>query len=469
MTLPTLEPLEKALTQTGKAVGVGGENGENGLNSAGVSPLSPSSTVGPDLQRAIFPVNSWFARYMDFARTREESADCYLIGAIIPVVAAILGRKIAFAWGDRLIYPNLFAMLAGKPGDRKSSAINLAEKVAHKVLDPKQFLPDAMSAEALFDEYDEEKSGSPDKILIADDANPFLGLLQKTNYGERIGQRLLNLYDCKGLYESFRRNEENNNNSRRNIAETSTCIVLGATFNICQFHGHGIRSGLQRRVLYYIAEKHGRLIAMPPASAHLEFLEIIEKLKKLSEIPRHFFSFGEEALKIWTEFQKNNRQRMHNEGFGNEAHVSRLNGQPEQVIKLAMIFEISVWLEKDGELPAEISAETLKTSIEHSEQCLAAAKALESISTRAEIQTEADTLVAKIAVDFPHEQNDGWIELTRTQLTAKYAAHAGRNKWSLSADDLYSRLIPDLIRRGKAREIPRPGKPSAFAFHAEDF
>jgi hypothetical protein len=462
MSTPTLQPLKQALAQVEKTTVMVVENG------ASDSPPSPLSTGGQDLQKAIYPENSWFADYMRYARTREESADCYLIGAIIPVVAACLGRKIAFAWGDRFIYPNIFAMLAGKPGDRKSSAINLAGQIAHKVLESKQFLPDAMSAEALFEEYNEEKGGSPDKILIADDANPFLGLLQKTNYGERIGQRLLNLFDCKGLFESFRRNEESNKNSRREIDETSTSMVLGATFNICQFHGHEIQSGLQRRFLNYVAEKHGRFIPVPPLSAHSEFLGIIEKLKKLKKLPRHEFSFGENALKIWTEFQKINRQRMENEGFGNETHIYRLNGQPEHVLKLAMIFEISVWLEKDGELPTEISVETLKMAIEHSEQCLAAGKALESISNRAQIQTEADTLLAKINVDFSHKQNNDWIELTRTELTAKYAAHAGR-KGALSADDLYLRLIPDLIRRGKARDIPRSGKPSAFAFCAEDF
>jgi hypothetical protein len=70
--------------------------------------------------------------------------------------------------------------------------------------------------------------------------------------------------------------------------------------------------------------------------------------------------------------------------------------------------------------------------------------------------------------DFPRKQKTGWIELTKTDLTAKYAAHGGRNKWALSADDLYLRFIPDLIRRGKAREIPRPGKQPAFAFCDED-
>ena len=57
--------------------------------------------------------------------------------------------------------------------------------------------------------------------------------------------------------------------------------------------------------------------------------------------------------------------------------------------------------------------------------------------------------------------------LTRTDLTSEYAHHSGR-KGALKPDDLYLRLIPDLIHRGKAKEVPRPGKQSAFAFKMEE-
>lgn len=449
----------------------GGESVEsvegNNPSSLTFAPLSTHSPGARALHDAVFPDGSWLSRYMDFARTREESVDSYFIGSILPVIGACLARRVFFPWGDRYIYPNLFTMLAGKPGDRKSSAINLAEKIARQVLDAKHFLPDTMSAEALFDEYDENKCGSPDKILIADDANAFLGLLQKSNYGERIGHRLLNLHDCKGLFESFRRNEENSQNSRREIAQTSTSIVLGGTFNICQFQGQAVRSGLQRRFNYYLAENHGRFIPFPPKTAHLEFLEITEKLEKIQELNNHEFYFEQNAEKIWVEFQRENRKRMENEFSGQDSYISRLNGQPEHVIKLAIIFEISVWLEKSEKLPNLISEKILEIAIEHSDLCLSAGKILENISHRAEIQSEADTLLAKISADFWKNGENGWINLTKTEITAKYASHAGR-KNGLSADELYSRLIPDLIRRKKAQEIPRPGRRPSYSFKIED-
>jgi hypothetical protein len=432
-----------------------------------ISTFSTNLTSTLDLQIAIFPPGSWFDRYMDYARSREESADSYLIGAIIPVFAAALARRVSFVWGDRWIYPNIYAMLAGKPGDRKSSAINLADEIAKKCLERRCFLPDAMSAEALFDEYDDEKGGSPDKILIADDANSFLGLIQKSNYGERVGQRLLTLYDCKGFLEAFRRNNDGEKKTgRREINSTSTSMILGATYNICQFHGHAIRSGLQRRFLYYIAEKHGRFIPLPPESAHMDFLNLIKKLQNILSIKSLEFSFSPDARVFWVNFQSNNRQEMEKTGFENDAHISRLNGQPDHVLKLAIIFELSLWLEMGGEPPKNISLMALETAILHTDHCIRAGQALDQIANRVKIQSDADILLAKIQIDFPAFQQNGEIILTRTQLTGKYAHHANR-PGTLKPDDIYIKIIPDLIRRGKAREIKLPGKTANYSFRAE--
>lgn len=435
-----------------------------------VSTSSTFSTAKHKLDEAIFPTGSWLGRYMDYARKREESADSYLLGAILPVIAVALARRVWVPWGDRKVFPNLFVMLAGKPGDRKSSAINLAERFARVVIDKKHFLPDAMSAEALFDEYDEKQGGSPDKILIADDANPFLGMLQKSNHGERVGQRLLNLYDCKCLAESFRRNKETGaGQARRFVDVTSTSMVLGATFNICQFHGHEIRSGLQRRFLYYLAEGHGRFIAVPAPSDQMEFLALCRRLATLTKLAGLEFQLSPVASELWLEFQMENRRRLLNEGHGagSDAYLARLNGQPNHVQKLAMIFQAVSWAEVSTAPEGLIEASTLQAAIDHTELCLFAAQTLDSIANRVQIQQDADLLLAKIVNDFGDKNVKGLIQLTRTDLTSTYAHHSGRNG-ALTANDLYLRLIPDLMRRGKAKEVPRPGRQSAFAFVGED-
>jgi hypothetical protein len=452
------------------AVSGGGENVENGVHFNGAadsrSAFSTFSTEGFSLDAAIYPTGSWLARYMDFARLREESADSYLIGSILPVVAATLARRVRFPWSEGWMYPNLFVMLAGKPGDRKSSAINLAEIIARKVLDKKRLLPDSLSVEALFDEYHEESGGCPDQLLIADDANPFLGLMQKSNYGERVGEWLLRLHDCKGLSESFRRNKSGENSApKRFILETSTSIVFGATFNVCQFHGHEIRSGLQRRFNYYLAERHGRFLVMPVKGNHLELAVVTERLAKLVNLPCTECQFAPEAAELWASFQRQNRQQL--EATNLESQLARLNGQPTHVLKLAMLFQVSLWAETSGEFTGLIELPTLETAISHSKHCIASAQALDAIGNRAAIEADADVLLARIQCDFSGRKANGAIQLTRTELTSKYAHHSGR-RGAWKPDDLFLRFIPDLVRRGKAKEVPRPGKQSAFTFKAEE-
>src|SRR5205823_5910104 len=77
---------------------------------------SPNSPPGYN-QRAVYPEDSILTDWMWLAREQVESADAFIIGSILPVCAARLGRRIYFQWGEKRIFPNCFNMLAGKPGD----------------------------------------------------------------------------------------------------------------------------------------------------------------------------------------------------------------------------------------------------------------------------------------------------------------------------------------------------------------
>ena len=101
---------------------------------------STNSTPGYN-QRAIYPEDSILADWMRIAREQVESADAFIIGSILPVCAALIGRRVYFQWGEQQIFPNCFNMLAGKPGDRKSSIIDLAEMLARRVLPESAFFP----------------------------------------------------------------------------------------------------------------------------------------------------------------------------------------------------------------------------------------------------------------------------------------------------------------------------------------
>src|ERR1700681_1152359 len=89
-----------------------------------VSPNAPGSRYTG--HKAIYPPDSILEDYMDYVRVECESADAFIIGSILPICAAQLGRNVRFPWGSNVRFPNLFSMLAGPAGDRKSSAIEIA-------------------------------------------------------------------------------------------------------------------------------------------------------------------------------------------------------------------------------------------------------------------------------------------------------------------------------------------------------
>ena len=191
-----------------------------------------------------------------------------------------------------------------------------------------------------------------------------------------------------------------------------------------------------------------------------------ERLAKLVSLPDIECQFAD-AAELWEHFQRENRKQLDATNFNQESQLARLNGQPAHVLKLAMNFQASLWAESSGEFTGLIELPTLETAIAHGKHCVSSAQALDVIGNRAAIQADADVLFANIPHDFRERIMDGAITLTRTDLIRTYAHHSGR-KGSWKPDDLYQRLIPDLIRRGKAKEVQRSGKQCAFAFRVEE-
>jgi hypothetical protein len=433
--------------------------------------ISTNSTISPpppnfELEAAVYPPDSLISRYVDYARQRVESADSYIVGAVLPVVAACLARNVYFPWGDGNVYPNIFSLLAGRAGERKSSALDLAENFAKAALPAESFLPPNCSSESLMDEYDTASGGWPDKLLLLDDANPLLGSWMETGYGRRVGQQFLRLHDCKGFSETFQKNKsDENTGGRRNVDQTSTSVALGATPDICRLNGRGISSGLQRRFLYYVAKRHGRFIASPPPRDPEQLEDLTRQFRELTNLEVEC-SFRGPALRIWEDYQRDNRELLRQ--ADTEAASSRLNGAPRAVQKIAMIFEASCWV-RVGECKWKggIREKTLELAIKHVDGCLKTAEMLDQLGDRDATTVAAESLLARIRQDFGGRQPSGPIVLTKSDLTAKYAPHSNRpHAWSPS--DIYQRFIPVLIGKGMARLGGKNGKKVSYEFAPED-
>jgi hypothetical protein len=377
-----------------------------------------------DNHKAVYPTDSILEDYMAFVREECESADAFIIGSILPVCAAQLARRVRFPWGSNIRFPNIFAMLAGPAGDRKSSAIEIARAIAKNNLPASTFLPTNFSPESLFDEYDTEKGGRPDKAWIVDDANIVLTDWRQTGNGDRVAARFLSLYDCGALTENFRRNKEKNQPvTKRIIQQTSTSIIFGATFNVACFQGQAVRAGISRRFIFYVAEGFGRTIEIPEARENGEFEELSEMFSRLNAFSA-IMGFTPDARKLWIDYQDDNRARKLEVDQLNDAECSRLASEPMQTLTIAMIFQACVCAKQHSELSL-ISSEVLSCAIKHMAYNLESARFLDSIANRESDRGNAEILLAKIRKDFKEQSINGTIFLRRRDITYKYAPHSG--------------------------------------------
>ena len=415
-------------------------------------------------QETIYPKNSILVPYMAFARTVCESSDTHLIGAILPVVGALLARRVYISWPQRNIYPNLFSLLIGPAGQRKTDAVKLASKIAWSCLPGAAFLKKHLSVEALFEEYCEESGGLPDKLSLVDDANIILSSWGKTDYGARVAAEFLDLYDCGPLSEAFMRNKGKKTATGRIIPETSTNVVMAGTFNVAMFPLEQIKQGIQRRFMFNVAEKLGRTIEWPSHESSGSVTQAFSPLLGFSgqiDMPREG-----EAWDFWLDYQIKNRALLNEVGNDNEPLSARLATTPTSVLKVATLFEACMVAHGGlAEMPKLFGLESLQTAAHYVEAHMKAADFIDRYGARKAAQEQAEVVLAIIRREFKPTRPDT-IYVTRSELTRRFCMHTGR-RGAMTIDDLYLEIIPETERQGEAIQVLKRGKFEVYAFRTE--
>ena len=429
---------------------------------------SANSTNSPHPQpHAVFPEDSILEDYMNYARNLTESEDQIIIGTYLPIVAAVLGRNVDLDFAGKK-FPNLYTVIVTKPGLRKSTTIRLAKNIGRSVLDDGSFLDGVASDEALFDLY----LANPDRILIEDEGNAILSNWASHGAGKLACKRFLKLYDCELWAQNYMRQKKDDNGSiTQTIPANSTSLLIGTTLNNCRFNQLEVRDGMRRRVNYYVSEHLARTIDWPSRPVEAEFQSICTSLRKIRGLKGEM-KLSDDAKITWSRIQKDNRKQIDSTTGSDpaaDAHLSALAEVPSKILKMAMIFEACRWAKNpDSRDWRTIQADTLELAAQHVAYCLSAAGQLDLIAERAEIENDADCILAKIrssarALNRGSGENVEFVELTKTQLTSDFAHHSGR-RGAMTTDRLYNKVIPNLIARGLAKAGERSGKRQTFLF-----
>jgi hypothetical protein len=413
------------------------------------------------VQEVFYPEQSILKTYLDFARTVSESSDTHLLGAILPVVGALLARRVYVEWPQRNIYPNLFSLLVGPAGQRKSDAIKVASRIAWTCLPAAAFLKKHLSTEALFEEYCEESGGLPDKILLAEEANTIMASWTKTDYGARAAAEFLDLYDCALLSESFMRNKSKKNGSGRTIPETSTNVVMGGTFNVAMFPVEQIKQGIQRRFMFNVSEQMPRTIEWPESKSIIDLAHTFAPVLGFNgpiRMPRNGPVWA-----FWSNYQRQNSALLNQTGLDNDALSARLATTPTSMLKVAMIFEACIAAHRKlKNIPEVFSLESLQPAADYVDAHMKAAEFIDQHGLRKVAQELGEVVLAIVHSDFLPQRPDT-IYVTRSQLTRRFCPNT-RRQGAMTTDDLYQQIIPELERQGEVRRVVKEGRLEVYAF-----
>lgn len=264
--------------------------------------------------------------------------------SLISGIGALLGRKYYLSHGNFQINPNIYCMLIGSPGTRKSSAIKLLkkfilaagyDKIAASKTTKEKFLMDLAGigeddspadAQSILDQNlwgdEPEIKEDAELFVMADEFNNFLG-----NGNIEFISLLGELWDYEGIYESRTKN------FKAVKVQNPTISILGGntpTNLATGFPPEVFGQGFFSRILLIYGEPNGRKIAFPTVPSAAAASEIIEYLRRIKAL-QGGVSLSERAQKllerIYTEYT----------GFPDVRFESYSNRRFNHLIKVCLI------------------------------------------------------------------------------------------------------------------------------------
>lgn len=250
----------------------------------------------------------------------------------ITSLSAYLGRSIYFNHGHFTLYPNLYTMLIGSPGTKKSSAIKIGAKLlkqagystfAAKKTRQEKFLLDlaeqstakdiaagGVDDSAGFDMLDENLFGASldeadsylnkppaECFIAADEFNNFIGI-GNVDFISILGE----LWDYEGVYDYKLKN------SKSVFIPDPTISILGGntpTGFALAFPTESIGQGFFSRLLLVYGEPSGVKYTFPPPPDTVLQNQLISLLHRIKEEMTGEIVMSEEAMSLLDSIYKN--------------------------------------------------------------------------------------------------------------------------------------------------------------------
>lgn len=250
-------------------------------------------------------LNNWLKSYMDYVEN-TESAKIYKTWVGISVIASVLRRKVSFKLGRITIYPNLYVILVGPPGARKSQAIKFGYNLV-KELTGITISADAPTREALIQDLDQsagefvDPSEDPTRhcsmTVISSELETFLG-------GKKDNQRMLatltDLWDCPDEWR-YRTKGSGTNNLQRVFLTLLGATTPNSIANCIPAGASG--TGFTSRIIFCFSDKKHKKVPIPEETDEILKLRnvLIKDLDIISRMVEEY-TFSKEGNVFWADW-----------------------------------------------------------------------------------------------------------------------------------------------------------------------
>lgn len=317
--------------------------------------------------------NDFFSRYLHYVGD-TESPTIHHRWCAIAGIGALLGRNYHLQHGHFDINPNIYAMIVGNPGTRKSTAIKLMKKlimeagytsIAADKTTKEKFLIDISGEEThhengkdildtnLWGEGDEELSSRPvsECFIMADEWNDFTSLGNIEFYS-----LLGTFWDFSGVYKNRIKTGKSVSINNPTISILSGNTPTG--FSLA-FPSEAVGQGFFSRLILIYGDSTGKKIAFPKKPDINLTAELVQYLQRLRLTCQGICNLSPTAAllleKIYIEFT----------GFDDVRFESYFNRRFTHLLKICLICaasRLSISIEEQD----VILANTILTHTEHS-------------------------------------------------------------------------------------------------------
>lgn len=281
--------------------------------------------------------DSWLGTYLAYARRLTDAPLAFHLGGGLAVLAAAVGSNIFwYGGGARPQWPNLYVLLIGPSGIRKSTAVDLpttplAQALPGSILD-KEFSPE---------QFIRNLQAQPAGVIKESEFSSLLERM-KSNYMGAMKQRLTDLYDC---HEEYTRSIQGMSGKGEKISiDRPALSILGAStldWLVESLTETDMRSGFMPRFLIFTSsdrepEPPGGYFAKAPGPANPA---LVKALRVLAMMPRTRISFDKVQAELvsWCA----DRGAVYQQGDAVEELGGLYNRLGHHVAKVAVLLRLS--------------------------------------------------------------------------------------------------------------------------------